>query len=345
MLQCDHYLPPDPYNQIVEGPLREIGFYHVSQIGVVQCQSALVNILIERWRSVTHTFHFLVGECVVTLEDVALILGLPTNGLPVTGPTLRVHWKFLPLLRNFAGIIQFSWGSACLAHLYRALCRATRVDCGVTGIVRISLTDFVVLLTLGEHWMIYKKDSATVPLISFECIEWHASDKLRRQFGLTQDVPHQERNLGEAHGEVLTGPKNQDWSGTHSFWVKHWTNQYSHALVEHMVPSQHQLDIYLHWYRGTYGDHLHLSNIVPQENQECDPIHNQDNQQEQPAPPASPPQPPQTQAQHKLEQFTPYGNYYLNYCLPRTGFHSHDKFTIRHNRKICCNHVTNFIFQ
>ncbi|XP_020964599.1 serine/threonine-protein phosphatase 7 long form homolog [Arachis ipaensis] len=40
-----------------------------------------------------------------------------------------LHWKFLLLLRNFAGIIQFSWGSACLAHLYRSLCRVTRVDC------------------------------------------------------------------------------------------------------------------------------------------------------------------------------------------------------------------------
>ncbi|RYR22909.1 hypothetical protein Ahy_B03g068196 [Arachis hypogaea] len=52
--------------------------------------------------------------------------------------------------------------------------------------------------------------SATVPLISFECIEWHASDRLRRKFGLTQDVPHQERDLDEAHDEVLTAPKNQD---------------------------------------------------------------------------------------------------------------------------------------
>ncbi|RYR01365.1 hypothetical protein Ahy_B06g080240 [Arachis hypogaea] len=71
---------------------------------------------------------------------------------------------------------------------------------------------------------------------------WHTSDRLRRKFGLTQGVPHQERDLGESHGEILTGPKNQDWSGTHSFW----TNRYSHVLVEHMVPSQHQLDIYLH---------------------------------------------------------------------------------------------------
>ncbi|XP_020971913.1 serine/threonine-protein phosphatase 7 long form homolog [Arachis ipaensis] len=200
MLICDHYMPPDPYNPIVEGHLRETGFYYVSQIGVVQCQSALINALIERWRPETHTFHFPIGECSMTLEEVAVIFGLPTNGLPVTGPTMSsyealeveclhhfgvaprktecrgsfikltwfrrlkehivldndiqvqryvkchimllfgtimfgdksaagVHWKFLPLLRNFGGIREFSWGSACLAHLYRALCRATRVDC------------------------------------------------------------------------------------------------------------------------------------------------------------------------------------------------------------------------
>ncbi|RYR43410.1 hypothetical protein Ahy_A08g039829 [Arachis hypogaea] len=40
-----------------------------------------------------------------------------------------VHWKFLPLLRDFHSISNFSWGSACLAHLYRSLCRASRFDC------------------------------------------------------------------------------------------------------------------------------------------------------------------------------------------------------------------------
>ncbi|RYR38282.1 hypothetical protein Ahy_A09g043272 [Arachis hypogaea] len=61
---------------------------HVFQIGVVQCQKALVNALVERWYPNTHTFHFSVGECAVTLEDVAVILGLPTDGLPVTGMTM-----------------------------------------------------------------------------------------------------------------------------------------------------------------------------------------------------------------------------------------------------------------
>ncbi|RYQ87339.1 hypothetical protein Ahy_B09g094842 [Arachis hypogaea] len=179
MLMCDHLKPPDPYNQIVESHLRETEFYYVSQIGVIPCQSAMINALIERWRPETHTFHFPVDECAVTLEDVAIILGLPTNGLPVTGPIMSsfealeaeclhqfgvaprktecrgsfikltwfrglrdrivlndvvhirmyvkchimllfetilfgdkssaaVHWKFLPLLRNFGQIIQFS---------------------------------------------------------------------------------------------------------------------------------------------------------------------------------------------------------------------------------------------
>ncbi|QHO21435.1 uncharacterized protein DS421_11g346670 [Arachis hypogaea] len=285
----------------------------------------MINALIERWRPETHTFHFPVGECAVTLEDVAMILGLPTNGLPVTEPTMScfealeaeclhqfgvaprktecrgsfikltwfrglrdrivlnnvehiqmyvkchimllfgtvmfgdkassaVHWKFLPLLRNFHQIIQFSWGSACLAHLYRSLCRATRVDCKkmdgplvllltwawirlpflapIPGNPRVfpianswdrenyaygigNIDPDMIPLDIHHNSVIW---SDIVPLISFECIEWHASDRVRRQFGLTQGVPNQPENLGASHGEVLTGPKNQDWANTHSSW-------------------------------------------------------------------------------------------------------------------------------
>ncbi|XP_057720261.1 protein MAIN-LIKE 2-like [Arachis stenosperma] len=199
MLTCDHLVPPDRYDQRVEEYLRSTGFYHVVQIGVVQCQKALVNALVERWHPETYTFHLPVGECAVTLEDVAMIFGLPTDGLPVTGMTLSsfetleaeclnqfgvaplklqcrgngirltwlwdlkerlhlsdensiqvyvkrhimlligtilfgdktgasVHWKFLSLLSDFSSIGQYSWGSACLAHLYRSLCRASRYD-------------------------------------------------------------------------------------------------------------------------------------------------------------------------------------------------------------------------
>ncbi|RYR28497.1 serine/threonine-protein phosphatase 7 long form homolog [Arachis hypogaea] len=42
--------------------------------------------------------------------------------------TAYAHTKYLPFLRDFERIHTYSWGSACLAHLYRALCHASRYD-------------------------------------------------------------------------------------------------------------------------------------------------------------------------------------------------------------------------
>ena len=36
--------------------------------------------LLDRWRPETHSFHFPWGEIAVTLEDVALLFGLPCSG-------------------------------------------------------------------------------------------------------------------------------------------------------------------------------------------------------------------------------------------------------------------------
>ncbi|KAG4926985.1 hypothetical protein JHK85_053471 [Glycine max] len=38
--------------------------------------------LVERWRPESHIFHLPVGECIITLEDVALQLGLHVDGRP-----------------------------------------------------------------------------------------------------------------------------------------------------------------------------------------------------------------------------------------------------------------------
>jgi hypothetical protein len=150
--------------------------------------------MVERWRTETHTFHLPTGECTITLEDVALQLGLPINGRPITGASSvdwdekcqellgqippenqmvgqsvklkwlkdtfadipsnatteqvkmhcraymlrliggliipdksgnRVHLMYLPLLKNLERVKRYSWGSACLANLYRQMCRAT----------------------------------------------------------------------------------------------------------------------------------------------------------------------------------------------------------------------------
>nr|XP_029154497.1 serine/threonine-protein phosphatase 7 long form homolog [Arachis hypogaea] len=401
-LTCDHLLPPNRYNDKVEEHLRFTGFLHVSQIGVVQCQKALVNALVERWHPDTHTFHLPVGECAVTLEDVVVILGLPTDGLLVTGMTMssfealeaeylqqfgvaprksdcRASCIKLTWLRDLKerlqlvdetsmqSIGQYSWGSACLAHLYRSLCRASRFDYKeIDGPLTLLLTwawmrlpylasvpreprSFPLAnrwrnwehgdrrfryLTL-EHfrkalddlqegqfvWLAYAVDridpdiipadiymhsvvwSATVPLVSFEIIEWHATDRFRRQFGFVQGVPHQEQNLDKAHGMVLTGPKNLDWATatTHSFWVMQWTNRYNHILTELSMPPQHPLDIYMSWYRARYGNHLNLSDRVGQENDEGNQVMDDDNEEQEPQSPPPPPLPPPPLTQEQLQ--------------------------------------------
>jgi hypothetical protein len=47
--------------------------------------AAALMTLVDWWRSETHTFHLPSGKIMVTLQDVAMILGLPTDGTPICG--------------------------------------------------------------------------------------------------------------------------------------------------------------------------------------------------------------------------------------------------------------------
>ncbi|XP_072087434.1 serine/threonine-protein phosphatase 7 long form homolog [Arachis hypogaea] len=136
-----------------------MGFYHVSRIGLIRGFYPLLAALVERWRPETHSFVLPVGEVTVTLEDVAHIFGLPIDGEPVSGwtdsssdfvqsqsiaifghqPALSSSSKsYIKLgcvrtIRDAEPLdtkesIKRYLGSACLAHLYRVLCRASRYD-------------------------------------------------------------------------------------------------------------------------------------------------------------------------------------------------------------------------
>ena len=61
------------------------GFYGVYRLGHIMINWPLITCLVERWRSKTHTFHVPVGEMTITLQDVAIILGLRIDGPAVTG--------------------------------------------------------------------------------------------------------------------------------------------------------------------------------------------------------------------------------------------------------------------
>ncbi|XP_012851867.1 PREDICTED: serine/threonine-protein phosphatase 7 long form homolog [Erythranthe guttata] len=62
-----------------------MGFYGVYRCRRMKVDFHLITALIERWREETHTFHFRIGEATITLQDIALLWGLPINGIPVIG--------------------------------------------------------------------------------------------------------------------------------------------------------------------------------------------------------------------------------------------------------------------
>jgi hypothetical protein len=55
--------------------------------------SAALMALVDRWRPETHMFHLTCGETTMTLQDVAMILGLPIDGHPVCGPMSPSGWR------------------------------------------------------------------------------------------------------------------------------------------------------------------------------------------------------------------------------------------------------------
>ncbi|XP_020239436.1 protein MAIN-LIKE 1-like [Cajanus cajan] len=65
--------------------LQRVGFLGVAPINYFPVDNHLISALVERWRPKTHTFHMPFDECTITLEDVAMLLGLKISGAPITG--------------------------------------------------------------------------------------------------------------------------------------------------------------------------------------------------------------------------------------------------------------------
>ncbi|KAG8493698.1 hypothetical protein CXB51_011665 [Gossypium anomalum] len=106
--------------------LELAGFGSTTLIRMFDLLYDLISTLVERWRPETHTFHLPCGECTVTLEDVALQLGLPIDGSPITGVSTIAEPAALcySLLgaspgddkSNFSGL-KFTWLKANFEHL------------------------------------------------------------------------------------------------------------------------------------------------------------------------------------------------------------------------------------
>jgi hypothetical protein len=61
--------------------------------GMPMFNATAITMMVDRWRLETRYFHLSCGEMMVTLEDVATILGLLIRGRPVTGHVHSAGWR------------------------------------------------------------------------------------------------------------------------------------------------------------------------------------------------------------------------------------------------------------
>jgi hypothetical protein len=75
--------------------LRQANLLAIADIvhrGMPVFNAMTITTMVVRWRQETHSFHLLCGEMTMTLEDEAMILGLPIRGRPVIGHVDSASW-------------------------------------------------------------------------------------------------------------------------------------------------------------------------------------------------------------------------------------------------------------
>jgi len=69
-----------------------------------------------------------------------------------------------------------------------------------------------------------------VALICFATDEFHQADRVMRQFGYRQSIPHDPCNLDEVHKEDMRGRSDRYWSQYHQRWITMWNDRQSRLI-------------------------------------------------------------------------------------------------------------------
>ncbi|MFQ6624370.1 hypothetical protein Gotur_004307, partial [Gossypium turneri] len=193
--------------------------------------------LVERWRPETHTFHLSCGECTVTLEDVALQLGLPIDGNAITG--------------------------AVRAYIMHLIGGVLMPDANGSKTTAPSAVDMGRCLILLQSWALYRMPflasirhqsyvfplvnrwssnpsigkSQTVPMYRL-MIENHAGE------GYIPTLPVQ---LGDIHGMNKKGRYGDNWEEVHEEYITIWNNQFGRVPQMDRAPDLQPSIEYIQW--------------------------------------------------------------------------------------------------
>ncbi|CAL0299034.1 unnamed protein product [Lupinus luteus] len=90
---------------------------------------------------------------------------------------------------------------------------------------------------------------ARVPLICFATVEWHAADRVMRQFGLQQPILQDPPKFDKLHKMDLCGKHDCNWPQKHEVWIQLWDSQDECVVngIPQNQPLYHQSQ-YMEWY-------------------------------------------------------------------------------------------------
>ena len=90
------------HHPLIESLLAYTGFADVAKLRHFKIDHNLVTALVERWRPEMHNFHLPVGECTITLEDVALQLDIRVDSRPINGAT---YYDWEEICEQYLGVV------------------------------------------------------------------------------------------------------------------------------------------------------------------------------------------------------------------------------------------------
>ncbi|XP_043804438.1 serine/threonine-protein phosphatase 7 long form homolog [Manihot esculenta] len=233
----------------IEAYLRISGFYGAVKLGYFSLDHHLITSLVERWRPETHTFMMPVGECTITLQDICVISGLPIDGDAVVGNSI-INWMMY--CQNTLGLVpptNIMQGSSLplswLVENFNELPDDTDEEVMVWEPYSDELLASLPLYCMQgrDIWR------AVVPLICFHVVEWHQPDRVLRQFGMQQPIPHPPYQPADLHNTSLLS-SDSNWITIHAHWIAIWEDRWQ-RLVE-AAPLHgplHYHSEYLEWYR------------------------------------------------------------------------------------------------
>ncbi|XP_068504171.1 protein MAIN-LIKE 1-like [Phaseolus vulgaris] len=264
----------DILDQRVKQLIDHSGFGHLLKFKNIDFNHVLLTALVERWRSETHTFHFPLGETTVTLEDVELILGLPVDGQAVTGITngdlVSLCEQFLVFIPPTTAVkgnaISLSW----LNNTFQELPHHATDDV-IAQHARAHILTLIGSLLMPDSsgskflWTPYRVDyvrrlitievspiaRAVVPLICFATVEFHQVDRVMRQFGFRQSIPHDPFNLDQLHKEDMRGRTDRYWPQYHVAWIAMWNDRHNCLIQGNQFNGNghlHDKSTYMQWY-------------------------------------------------------------------------------------------------